>query len=288
MTARDTMVWTTRFAPSPTGPLHLGHALSAACGVAVARALGGRWLLRIDDLDAGRARPQWVRGIHDDLAWLGFAPAAPPLVQSSRAAAHAVALDALIATGLAYPCTCTRADIAAAAEAPHSAQPVYPGTCRGRYAAVPDTPHAWRLDVAEAVRRAGDPAWEDWWAGPQAAGGAAAAGDVVLRRRDGQVAYMLATPLDDHAQGVTLVTRGRDLLDVTPVQALLARLLGLPPVAHLHHDLVTDEAGERLAKRSGAASLRGNGADGPGLAEDLLRRCAPYVAVANRHIGAKG
>ncbi len=288
MTGRDNMVWITRFAPSPTGPLHLGHALSAACGVAVARALGGRWLLRIDDLDAGRARAQWVDGIHDDLAWLGFAPDAPSLVQSSRAGAHAAALDALIAAGLAYPCTCTRADIAAAAEAPHGAQSAYPGTCRNRYAAPPDAPHAWRLDMAAAVARAGDPAWEDWWAGPQPAGGALAAGDVVLRRRDGQVAYMLATPLDDHAQGVTLTTRGLDLLHVTPVQALLARLLGLSPVAYLHHDLVTDEAGERLAKRSGAASLRGNGTDGARLAEDLLRRCAPYVVAANRHIGAKG
>lgn len=280
-------MWTTRFAPSPSGPLHRGHALSAACGLAVARAGGGRWLLRIDDIDAGRARPEWTRAIHDDLQWLGFAPDGV-LVQSSRAAAHRAALEAMIADGLAYPCTCTRADIAAAATAPHGAVAAYPGTCRGRYAAPPDAPHAWRLDMAEAVRRAGDPAWGDLWAGPRPAGGALAAGDVVLRRRDGQVAYMLATPLDDHHQGVTLVTRGADLLHAAPVQALLARLLGLAAVAHLHHELVTDEAGRRLAKRDGAAGLRGNGADGRRLGGELLRRCAPYAAAATRHIGAKG
>jgi glutamyl-Q tRNA(Asp) synthetase len=283
------MRWITRFAPSPTGPLHLGHALSAACGLAVARASGGEWRLRIDDLDTARARPHWTAAIDTDLAWLGFVPDGPVMKQSERAAAHHRALASLATEGLVYACTCTRSDIAAAVTAPHGAVAVYPGTCRGRYAAPLPEPHALRLDMATAVARAGDPEWTDLYAGPQPPG-ALAAGDVVLRRRDGAVAYMLATPLDDAAQGVTLVTRGQDLLEATPVQALLARLLGLPPVAYLHHHLIVDDAGRRLAKRDGAPGLREgrNTNGGAALAADLLRRCAPYVAAAVHHIGAKG
>jgi glutamyl-Q tRNA(Asp) synthetase len=268
----------TRFAPSPTGRLHLGHAYSAVLG----RSLGRRWLLRIEDLDPGRARPEFVDGITEDLDWLGLVPHEPPLVQSARTALYAEALKRLKATGLVYPCFCTRADIAASLTAPHGdAGSHYPGTCRGladdpsRRAS---TPHSWRLDAAAARRTVGDlPGWREQ-DGRDFTSDPAQIGDAILARKDAPSSYHLACVVDDAASGVTLVVRGEDLRPSTPVQRLLQRLLGLPEPTYLHHPLVTHEDGRRLAKRDGAPTLsemRGRGIDGRALARDLATGLLP-------------
>ena len=260
-----------RFAPSPSGRLHLGHAYSAALG----RAAAHRFLLRIEDLDPGRCRPEFVAAIDQDLAWLGIAVDAPPLVQSARVAHYAAALDTLRRERLAYPCFCTRADIAASLSAPHGdAGSAYPGTCRGladdpsRRAA---TPHSWRLDSAAALARAGLPAWTEH-DGRTFTATVADIGDAILARKDAPASYHLACVVDDAASGVTLVVRGADLRASTPVQRLLQSLLGLPAPAYLHHPLFLHDDGRRLAKRDQAptlAALRAAGADGPALAADL-------------------
>jgi glutamyl-Q tRNA(Asp) synthetase len=262
---------TSRFAPSPTGLLHLGHAFSAV----LARARGDRFLLRIEDLDPGRSRPEFVYAINEDLAWLGIAPDAVPLVQSRRTNHYAAALDELRGQGLVYPCFCTRADIAAALSAPHGASVHYPGTCRG----LPDDPerraagpHSWRLDAARAIGRIGLPSWreED---GTVCTAAAADFDDVILARKDAPAAYHLACIVDDAASGVTLVVRGADLRASTPVQRVLQLLLGLPQPTYLHHRLVTHSDGGRLAKRDRAptlAAMRADGVDGSVLARDLL------------------
>ena len=268
---------TTRFAPSPSGRLHLGHAFSAS----LARTAGARFLLRIEDLDPGRCRPEYVAGIVEDLAWLGIAPDAPPLVQSERVAHYAAALDRLRAEGLVYPCFCTRADIAASLTAPHGdAGSAYPGTCRG----LPDdparrdtTPHSWRLDSAAALARTGLPTWTEH-DGTTFTAAPADLGDAILARKDAPASYHLACVVDDAASGVTLVVRGEDLRPSTPVQRLLQMLLGLPEPAYLHHPLVLHEDGRRLAKRDQAptlAALRDVGVDGRALAADLAARRLP-------------
>lgn len=269
---------TTRFAPSPTGRLHLGHAYSALLG----RQQGTRWLLRIEDLDPGRARPPFVRGIMEDLAWLGLAPDEEPIVQSGRTHLYAEALQRLRARGLVYPCFCTRADIAASLTAPHGdAGSAYAGTCRG----LPDdperrasTPHSWRLDSAQALATAGGvPNWAEA-DGIRHQGTADQIGDAVLARKDAPSSYHLACVVDDAASGVTLVVRGADLRPSTPVQRLLQTLLGLPEPAYLHHPLVTHEDGRRLAKRDGAptlAAMRDTGVDGRHLAEQLTMGVLP-------------
>ena len=268
---------TTRFAPSPSGQLHLGHAYSAA----LARHAGERFLLRIEDLDPGRCRPEFVAGIMEDLAWLGIVPDAPPLVQSERVAHYAAALDRLRAEALVYPCFCTRADIAASLSAPHGdAASSYTGTCRG----LPDdpprraaTPHSWRLDSAAAMMRVGLPGWtEHDGAGFIAA--PADIGDVILARKDAPASYHLACVVDDAASGVTLVVRGEDLRPSTPVQRLLQTLLGLSEPSYLHHPLVLHDDGRRLAKRDRAptlAAMRAGGVDGRRLAADLIARRLP-------------
>ncbi|MEO7410787.1 MAG: tRNA glutamyl-Q(34) synthetase GluQRS [Sphingomicrobium sp.] len=250
------MVSISRFAPSPTGRLHLGHAFSAVTG----RAAGAQFLLRIEDLDAGRCRPEFVDGIYDDLRWLGIKWDGEPVVQSQRSAAYAAALDDLRARGLVYPCYCTRADIAAALSAPHGESASYPGTCRG----LADDParragaaHSWRLDGSKAVTMTGSDMAVD---------------DVIVARKDAPAAYHLACVVDDAASGVTLVVRGMDLLGSTPVQRLLQQLLGLPAPDYLHHPLVAHADGRRLAKRDLAPTLcamRAAGVDGPALASDL-------------------
>ncbi len=249
----------TRFAPSPTGLLHLGHALAA-----VVAASWGRMQLRIEDIDEGRCRPEYVEAIHQDLAWLGLATDGV-LLQSSRQAAHRAALDALAARGLLYACTCTRADIALAAQAPHAGETMaYPGTCRGKPPPPPGTPFALRLDLA-ATGLPLEQHWVDVLRGPRS-GRADVAGDPVLARKDGAPAYHLACVLDDSHQGVTLVTRGHDLEAATPLQRLLQQLLGLPEPAYLHHRLLLADDGRRLAKRDSAAtlqSLRTSGMDFP-------------------------
>jgi glutamyl-Q tRNA(Asp) synthetase len=265
-----------RFAPSPTGHLHLGHAYSAALGHARARESGGKFLLRIEDLDPTRSRPEFVNGIYEDLIWLGLEWDQPMLVQSQRSAVYAEALDRLRAQGLVYACFCTRADIAAALEAPHGpAGAHYPGTCRAlphdpkRRAAMP---HCWRLDSVKALEIAGFPEWtED--EGRRFSTGPDDFDDVILARKDAPAAYHLACVVDDAATGVTLVVRAADLRTSTPIQRLLQTLLGFPEPTYAHHPLVAHADGGRLAKRDRAptlAALRENGVNGPGLAVDLL------------------
>jgi glutamyl-Q tRNA(Asp) synthetase len=267
----------TRFAPSPTGLLHLGHAWSALQAHDAARAAGGRFLVRIEDIDGDRSRPEYVQAILTDLDWLGLTPDAPPLFQSSRAAAYADALTRLDAMGLVYRCTCTRADLAAAASAPHGClPPPYPGTCRGRYATDPDEPFAWRIDMARAVALAGPLTWQE--GGERIAADPAAHGDVILSRKDALASYHLAATVDDAAQGVTHIIRGRDLLASTAVHRLLQTMLGLPEPAYQHHDLVAGPDGRRLAKRDSAATLaalRDGGVDGLVLSEMLRQRRFP-------------
>jgi glutamyl-Q tRNA(Asp) synthetase len=265
----------TRFAPSPTGRLHLGHAYSAVVGHSRARQGGGTFLLRIEDLDPTRSRPEFVAGIEEDLRWLGVEWDDPPLLQSQRTQAYAGALERLKERGLVYPCFCTRADIAASLTAPHGdAGSSYPGTCRG----LPDdperranAPHCWRLDAAKALELAGLPAWEEDGRTFNAA--ASDIGDAILARKDAPASYHLSCVVDDAASGVTLVVRGADLRPSTPIQRLLQELLGLPAPSYLHHPLVTHADGRRLAKRDLAptlAAMRGAGVDGPSLASDLI------------------
>ncbi|RYY10051.1 MAG: tRNA glutamyl-Q(34) synthetase GluQRS [Alphaproteobacteria bacterium] len=262
----------TRFAPSPTGRLHLGHAVSAIRAHDYARERGGRFLLRIEDIDGTRSRPEFVAGILEDLAWLGLRWDSL-VFQSERLATYDVALEGLKARGLVYPCFCTRAEIAASASAPQGdVGPVYPGTCRrlsaDDVAARGDVAHCWRLDMAKAVAITGVLAWHDAIAGTVVAD-PLAQGDVVLARKDAPASYHLAVTLDDAAQGVTDVVRGVDLFAATDVHRVLQALLGLAVPAYHHHPLVVDAAGRRLAKRDGALSLaemRDGGEDGVALA----------------------
>ncbi len=255
------MAITTRFAPSPTGLLHRGHALSALIGWRMARAAGGRFVLRIEDIDTTRCRPEYEAAIFADLAWLGLDWDGPVWRQSARGAVYRGALDRLIAMGAAYPCFCTRADIAAAVAAPHGPEgAVYPGTCRALSAAeraqrlAQETP-AWRLDVGAALAITGPLTWHDAHAGWQDAD-AAAGGDIVIARRDVGTAYALAVVADDAAQGVTDVVRGRDLFEATHAQRLLQALLGLPTPRYHHHALLLGADGKRLAKRDAGETLR--------------------------------
>jgi glutamyl-Q tRNA(Asp) synthetase len=261
----------TRFAPSPTGRLHLGHAVSAIRAHDFARERGGRFVLRIEDIDGTRSRPEFVAGILEDLAWLGLRWDALAF-QSERLATYEAALDRLKARELVYPCFCTRAEIAASASAPQGdVGPAYPGTCRGLSAAeIASRTGAccWRLDMAKAIAETGALTWHDSTAGwivPDPL----AQGDVVLARKDAPASYHLAVTLDDAAQGVTDVVRGVDLFAATDVHRVLQALLGLPVPSYHHHPLVVDAAGRRLAKRDGALSLaemRAGGEDGDILA----------------------
>lgn len=268
----------TRFAPSPTGELHLGHAYSALLAHGAARAAGGRFVLRIDDIDGSRSREIYVGASLADLAWLGLDWDGEPVRQSQRLPDYEAALDTLRAQGLVYPCFCTRADIAASLSAPHGPSgAVYPGTCRGlaaedrarRIAA--GAAHCWRLDMDSAAARAGDLTWEEQGQGARIAD-PCAHGDIVLARKDAPASYHLASTLDDASMGITHVVRGADLLASTDVHRLLQALLGLPTPAYRHHGLICGPDGKRLAKRDAAASLaslRAAGIDGRMLAADL-------------------
>jgi glutamyl-Q tRNA(Asp) synthetase len=267
----------TRFAPSPTGRLHPGHAFSALRSHDLARANGGRFLLRIEDIDAGRSRAGFVDGIVEDLRWLGIAWDEAPVHQSTRLSAYRAALGALGAAGLLYPCFCTRADIAAAASAPHGPEgAVYPGTCRhldpaARQQRMQDEPHAWRLAMDQAIAFVGPLTWHDAMAG-EARAEPARFGDVVLARKDAPASYHLAVTVDDAWQRVTDVVRGADLFEATHIHRLLQALLGLPTPRYHHHALLADAGGRRLAKRDGAptiASLRDSGGDARALVADL-------------------
>lgn len=263
-----------RFAPSPTGRLHLGHAYSALLGRDLAFENGGRFLLRIEDLDRTRGRPEFIEAIFEDLHWLGIEWSDPLFVQSQRGAAYEAALEHLRARDLVYPCFCTRSDIAAALEAPHGFATHYPGTCRGlvddpeRLAAMP---HSWRLDAARAVRIAGLPSWEEV-GGRRFKSTLEDLDDVILARKDAPASYHLACVIDDNESGVTLVSRGADLRSSTPIQRLLQALLGLKEPTYFHHPLVAHSDGRRLAKRDLAPTLnamRKSGVDGRELGLDL-------------------
>ena len=277
----------TRFAPSPTGPLHLGHAYAAILAHDMARASGGQFLLRIEDIDRSRARPEWERAILDDLAWLGLTWDGPVLRQSERMPAYAAALDQLWQADLLYPCTCTRRDIDAALSAPQEGVPaigpdgpVYPGTCKGRHCGGlpcsrsprPADRHL-RLDMGAALdrleRHIGPAAARMSGltfpeTGPEHCGEVFTSretyltwiGDIVLARRDKGTTNHQTEDVDDAAQGNTQDTRGEDQIEATRIHVLLQRLLGLPTPAYHHHRLIRDAAGKRLAKRDDARAIR--------------------------------
>lgn len=262
----------TRFAPSPTGPLHLGHAFSAMTAHDMAKRAGGTFLLRIEDIDQSRARPEWEAKIEEDLTWLGLEWPHPVMRQSERMSAYREALNRLSAMGLTYACTCNRRDIREAASAPQEgAIPtgpdgiVYPGTCKH----VGNDPEgaAMRLHMDLALDRAGPLWFQD--TGPN--GGQhevtrqtmiEQVGDVVLARRDMGTSYHLSVVVDDAAQGVTHVVRGLDLFEATPIHVLLQRLLDLPTPIYHHHRLIRDEHGKRLAKRDDARAIAAYRAEG--------------------------
>ncbi len=260
------MIVRTRFAPSPTGRLHLGHALAARVAHDLAReAPGGEFLLRFEDIDGPRVREEFYQGIEEDLLWLGLRWDGVPLRQTTRTAAYEAALDELRAMGLAYPCFCTRreiqAELARMASAPQGPEgPVYPGTCRKlgederRARILAGDAHAWRLDSGPAAQITGQLTFRDLRHGvidvrPLLLG------DIVLARKDIGTAYHLAVVVDDASQEISHVTRGEDLLSSTHAHRLLQALLGLPEPVYLHHRLVTDELGHRLAKRSDSLSI---------------------------------
>lgn len=274
----------TRFAPSPTGLLHLGHAFAALFAEHTARESGGRFLLRIEDIDVARSRGEFEAAIEEDLAWLGLQWERPVRRQSEHFADYAAALDVLRGQELLYPCFCTRtaiaAEIAASASAPQGPDgPLYPGTCR-RLSAEERTrrvagseSYAWRLDVARA---AGGRVLTFDESGDGVERGAITArpemfGDVVLARKDTPASYHLAVVVDDASQAVTLVTRGLDLAPATHLHRLVQDLLDLPVPRYRHHRLITDDAGKRLAKRDQATALRTLRAQGIG-ADDVRAR----------------
>ena len=260
------MARVTRFAPSPTGPLHLGHAYAAL----VAAARGDRFLLRIEDIDTARCKPEWETAIYEDLRWLGLAWESPVMRQSTRLPAYEAALAHLYQAGLTYHCTCTRGDIRAALAAPQEGAPVigpdgpvYPGTCRGKG----HPAGAVRLDMGRAMARLGQVAFAETGtrAGTHSFDAAQLienVGDVVLARRDIGTSYQIAVVVDDAAQGITEVTRGEDLFEATAIHVVLQRLLGLPTPAYHHHRLIRDDQGKRLAKRDDARALAKYRAEG--------------------------
>lgn len=284
----------TRFAPSPTGPLHLGHAYSAILAHDMARARNGTFLLRIEDIDRQRSKPAWEAQLIDDLRWLGLDWDAEPLRQSERLPAYRAALETLWQDDLLYPCTCNRRDILAAASAPHEGDPpmgpdgiIYPGTCRDIYAGSGrqrgDDPLpqgvTLRLDMGEAVtqimdaRRSshGDQSFASFSETGRSPKGLTEftatemeqnIGDIVLSRRDFLGSYHLSVVLDDAAQGITDVIRGEDLFAATKIHVILQRLLGLPTPTYHHHALIRNDHGRRLAKRDDARAISTYRADG--------------------------
>jgi glutamyl-Q tRNA(Asp) synthetase len=281
----------TRFAPSPTGYLHLGHAASAMEGWRRARDAGGRFLLRLEDIDPGRCRPEYAAAIEADLAWLGLDWDGPVRVQSAHLPDYQAVLDDLAGRDLLYPCFCTRADIlrevAASVGAPHAPDGtlIYPGTCRDLPAAAradriaAGERYVLRLDMAAALRRVGPLTYAEEGLGLVTCR-PGLFGDVVLARKDAPASYHLCVTHDDTRQGVTLVTRGIDLRPATELHRLLQELMGWPVPAYAHHRLLLDGVGRRLAKRDRAATLRGMRA--AGLTPDAVMEKA---ALAGRDTG---
>lgn len=251
---------TTRFAPSPTGHLHLGHAAIALAAFDHATRHNGQCLLRIEDIDTARCRPAYISAIIQDLTWLGISWPHPPRIQSNHLPDYRRTLDRLTAMNLLYPCFCTRAEIAAALGAPHGEPQPYRGTCRTLDPAIradrlaQNHPYALRLDTNQATSRAGplryheaNDGWCDADPTPH--------GDVILARKDTPASYHLCVTHDDALQSVTLIHRGNDLRPATSIHLLLQRLLDWPTPAYAHHPLLTDSAGRRLAKRDRATTL---------------------------------
>jgi glutamyl-Q tRNA(Asp) synthetase len=256
----------TRFAPSPTGPLHLGHAYSALLAHDMARAAGGQFLLRFEDTDLERSKPEYVEQIIDDLTWLGITWDAPPLMQSEHFDVYNQSVDALIARGLTYPCHCSRKDITAALAAPQEGAPhaVYPQTCKHRSMSDRGPTDALRLHMDRAMDALDDEGLSFTEFGDLNKGVhvidrneiITSVGDIVIGRKDIQTAaYFLASALDDITQGITHVVRGVDLFEFTQVQVLLLHLLGHKPPLYHHHKLIRDENGKRLAKRDDARAI---------------------------------
>ncbi len=257
-----TMTCVTRFAPSPTGRLHLGHAFAARTAFREAKENGGSFLLRIEDIDAGRCRPEFIDGIFEDLEWLGLSWDGRPRLQSEHMDEYADALEILRKQDVLYPCVCTRKDIqneiSRIGHAPHAGETaVYPGTCRNRQIN-PETvsDFAWRIDVEKAAALVGgglcfyDRVRGEVQANP------GIFGDVVLARKKVRASYHLCSVWDDWKQGVTLVTRGEDLFDSTHIHRLLQALFGASPPVYSHHRLILDESGRRLAKRDSSVTIK--------------------------------
>ena len=273
--------WIERFAPSPTGPLHLGHAFSALTAWDRAVENGGEFLLRIEDIDQSRCRPAWELQIFADLEWLGVSWSKPVLRQSKRLKSYRYVTENLWEKGLLYPCTCTRRDISEAAQAPQEGVPilgpdgiVYPGTCRTETSGDMPKNTALRLNMKAAMK--GD-IFHFEETGLNAGTVEFSAnevlktiGDIVLTRRDMGTSYHLSVALDDAFQGVTHVTRGQDLFEATKIHVILQKLLGLPTPVYHHHALVRDEHGKRLAKRDDARAISKYRAEGA-TPEDIRR-----------------
>ncbi|HCI08569.1 tRNA glutamyl-Q(34) synthetase GluQRS [Ascidiaceihabitans sp.] len=266
------MMFRTRFAPSPTGPLHLGHAYSAMLAYDMAKRLGGEFLLRIEDIDQSRARASWTQMIYDDLEWLGLEWSEPVIVQSTRHSVYQKALGALWKQGFLYVCHCNRKDILAAASAPQEGSPmigpdgvIYQGTCRGL---VNDIANPRPQDAALRLKLCGERnqnyTFNEVGIGPDGETGIITSthaqmitevGDIVLSRKDMGTSYHLSVVLDDAAQGITHVVRGQDLFEATKIHVLLQSLLDLPTPIYHHHDLIRDDQGKRLAKRDDARAI---------------------------------
>jgi glutamyl-Q tRNA(Asp) synthetase len=269
----------TRFAPSPNGLLHVGHAFSALCAHDFARDFGGKFHLRIEDIDGTRSRPEHVEAIFEDMRWLGLDWDGEVVFQSQRVGQYLEVLEQLKAMGLVYRCWCTRSEIAEALKirsVPHGPDgPVYPGTCRGIERISED--FCWRLDMAAAFANVGPLVWTDLAAGKQQAD-PVQFGDVVLWRKDAPASYHLAATLDDAGDAISHVVRGMDLFAYTSVHRLLQAVLDLPVPAYWHHPLLLDEKGEKLAKSrlsEPLAKLREQGVEGPALVEQLRRGKLP-------------
>ena len=274
----------TRFAPSPNGPLHLGHAYSAIVSHDLAKEAGGRFLLRIEDIDGARSKPDLADAFRRDLEWLGLEWEEVP-AQSTRLASYEAAAARLEQAGLLYACTCTRAEIEALEPRMGPEGLVYPGTCKGA-AFDPSRPAAMRLDIDRALATVGSLEWEDAEAGMQVAD-PREFGDVVLVRKDAPASYHLAATLDDAADGVTLVTRGLDLFGMTHIHRVLQALLGLPVPRWHHHPLLVEPDGRKLAKRRGSPSLadrREAGEDGRALADRLRTGQMPSGIALSRSL----
>jgi glutamyl-Q tRNA(Asp) synthetase len=260
--------YVTRFAPSPTGPLHLGHAYSALLAQNMARAASGTFLLRIEDIDGSRARPEWELQIYQDLSWLGLKWPQPVLRQSDQISRYRAALNQLCGLGLTYPCHCSRAEIEAAAEAPQEGAPqfgpdgrIYPGTCRDRPMPDAQDVSVIRLNMAKAVAVVTLRRFKE--TGPEFSGQhrldpdqlISTVGDIILQRRNMGSSYHLSVVVDDAVQNVTQVVRGADLFEATQIHVLLQTLLDLPTPSYHHHALIRDDLGKRLAKRHDARAI---------------------------------